>query len=200
MLGITGWKTIVGVFFGAFAVSLPQLKEIISPEVYKVLMIISSFTGSVLTGLGIAHKIEKGADKIAIAEKNQTGQIKFILLPIMMALILTSFSLVQGCTPNQSATQQIRQQTDDPAMIGLASYADALKAYTDAQEIYKPYRVLLEKDNPELSNQIKGYFSGAWAILKKWKLFGTIPQGDKDAFRLMLRNISISIAQQIDKK
>lgn len=62
---IGGWKTIVGALHLAFSMTLPQAQELLAPELYMWLMVGSSFTGAFLTPLGIAHKIEKGFNKLS---------------------------------------------------------------------------------------------------------------------------------------
>lgn len=64
MLGVGGWKTIVGALFGAFAIVLPQMKHVVDPIIYQWLMIISGFAGTFLTLIGIGHKIEKVGRKL----------------------------------------------------------------------------------------------------------------------------------------
>lgn len=56
---ISGWKTITGAIFGAAAITLPQLKDLIDPQAYQWLMVIFSFIGTALTAVGIGHKIDK---------------------------------------------------------------------------------------------------------------------------------------------
>lgn len=100
MLGVGGWKTIVGVTFGAFAATLPQMKGAIDPEVYKWLMIFSGFTGIVLTGLGIAHKVEKAAAQISqagISAGDAAGHMHMGLVAMLAALSLIACISIAGC-------------------------------------------------------------------------------------------------------
>lgn len=203
MFGVTGWKTTTGVLFGAFASVVYQNADFFDPSVYRVLMMILTFGSLVLSGLGIAHKIEKGAARIAgesNRENRQAGSARLAAILILALLTIMPVAMVASCAPQQTATQQISQQTNDPAIIALATYADGLKAYADAQEIYKPYQKILEETQPAVNEQIKGYFSEAWAILKKWKAAGSIGYNDQQSFRALIRQISINLARQIDDK
>lgn len=187
MLGIGGWKTIVGVIFGAFTMVLPQAKELINPVVFQWLMIICGFIGAVLTGLGVVHKFEKGVDKIS---KSQAGNAKMPVVAALLAMSLIGCQLlVFGCAPNQTATQQILKQTDDPAVIALATYSDAIGIYIDAQEAYKPYAKYAERNYPVMAKDIIDKFGEARKILNKWKKFGRVDGDENLTFRAYIREI-----------
>jgi hypothetical protein len=67
---------------------------------------------------------------------NQSG---CVIMRLLIAMFLTASIAaigygLMGCAPNQTAIQQIAAQTSDPGTIALATYADALQAYVDAQE------------------------------------------------------------------
>lgn len=130
MFGIGGWKTITGILFSAFAVTLPQIKELVNPILYQWLMVISAFVGTVLTGLGIAHKIEKtgqAIDKKIIA--NSSGKTNLSVMT-NLAAISTILLLLMACaelSPTQKAynTANASYVAYDTAMKSAASMYEA---------------------------------------------------------------------------
>ena len=130
MLGVTGWKTIVGVLFGALAVTLPQLKDFFDPKTYQLIMIVAGFFGTVLTGLGIAHKVEKGAAQIATAQKpsgNQSGKIRTGAL-LFMAIASLLFIMMAGCDFNwgKIATPSSNIDADQGPVCDRPDFAGSL--------------------------------------------------------------------------
>jgi hypothetical protein len=109
-------------------------------------------------------------------------------------VLIMAFSMAYGCAGNQSATQQLMRQTDDPGTIALGTFADAQDAYIEIQQLYLPYQNALRQSNPDLDAEIIGYFRKANAILDDWEMFGDVPVGDKDSFRAYLREVSLRLA------
>lgn len=119
---------------------------------------------------------------------------KYFVLAVVLATLIT------GCGGQQTATQQIAEQTDDPGTIALAVYADAQDAYIETLELYRPYQQILIESNPELDTEIVGYFHEANKILNDWERLGNVPVDDKHAFRDYLRQVSIRLAKDLEEK
>jgi len=118
-----------------------------------------------------------------------------------MIFILIAMVGFAGCGPsNQTATQQMATQTSDPAMIALATYADALEAYVSAQEIYLPYQQMIKQKYPDVDKKVIEYFRQARKILNLWKSAGAVSAKDKADFRAALREITLAAAKQLDSK
>jgi len=148
----------------------------------------------------IISKLREAGRTMTPRPSDQGGSIG---VPIVMGLALAGFiavsiALVTSCATNQSATQQIRAQTSDPAAIALATYADAQDAYIAAAELYQPYQAALRQSNAALDAEVVGYLRSANQILDAWQVYGDVPLSDKQAFRQYLREISIRTAQMIE--
>lgn len=103
--------------------------------------------------------------------------------------------LFAGCAPNQSATQQLAQQTTDPAIIALAVWTDAQDAYIAAAQLYKPYQAVVKKIKPETDKKIIGWLSEANKILNDWEKAGSgFPEMGKQTFREYIRKVTLEIA------
>lgn len=122
MLGVGGWKTIVGVLCGAFAVVLPQMKELVNPTVYAWLMVLSAFAGTVLTGLGIAHKIEKTGNSIVKTMSKNKGQTNLSIMSNLSMATIVALLLI-GC-----AAMSPTQNAYNTANASYVAYDTALKS------------------------------------------------------------------------
>ncbi len=147
----------------------------------------------------ILRFVTKGAVSLGSQTNGQSGRASVGVLIIICALSICPLMVfMQGCA-GQSATEQIKSQTNDPGTIAVAVYADAQDAYIEAQELYLPYQQTLIETNPDLNHQIVGYFRKANKILDDWAAFGEIPAEDKVLFRDYLRQITISIAKAAEQ-
>jgi len=156
--------------------------------------------GGILAALaGIMALISKWREQKKV--KTEGGFAVWPVLVVLAVIGLASLTGIGfiGCAPNQSATQQLAQQTGDPVVIALGTYADALEAYIAAQETYLPYQKLIQQKRPEVDAKVKGYFKDARKVLNKWKTYGSVMEGDKANFRATLREISLAAAAAIDE-
>ena len=131
--------------------------------------------------------------------KNNIDRYMIAALVLFWGVVVFS-QVLSGCATNQTATQQLQQQTDDLSIIAMGTYYDALSAYKDAQDLYIPYKDWMVKAHPDIDSKITGHFQDAWDVLKVWKASGTVTSGDELSFRMSLRNALIAIAEKIDSK
>ncbi len=150
---------------------------------------------------GSARKTEISAQAPAPTLPPTDGQAGRVIMPVLAAIMIVSVGaslLIPGCA-QKGAVQQVSAQTSDPAVVALATFADAQDAYIAAVELYRPYHRVLLESNPALAKEIIGYFRAADRILSDWEHFGDVPLEDKEGFRNYLREISIRTAQMIEK-
>ncbi|MDA8137998.1 MAG: hypothetical protein M0036_05020 [Desulfobacteraceae bacterium] len=135
-------------------------------------------------------------------EKNdsQAGWTAMPIMALLLALFLVPAAGLYGCAQQQSAVQQISARTSDPDTINFAAFADAQESYISAQELYLPYQAALKRSRPELNAEIIALFRKADEILRDWEQHGSLPMGDKEAFRAYLREISLKAAMAAEKK
>jgi len=175
------------------------------------LMALCGFVGTAFgfflgSSLGSARKTElqaMGTAGNAPPTDGQAGHVKITALTGLALLCIVAVVAVLafgGCAPQQSATQQIMQQTKDPATISLAAYADGLQAYVEAQNLYMPYQAIIEKSRPQLAVKILGYFAQARGALNDWKMLGSLSPAGEQSFRQALRQITIELAMYAEKK
>lgn len=145
--------------------------------------------GSVIKDFGLLI-----AAAMAIMSKfreNKSKALPKMLWALLLILPMASSTVFIGCGPNQSATQQLLKQTNDPAIIALGSHYDALQLYVSAQDLYKPYAKYTDVRDPALAEKIRDNFSKAWALLQDWEKLGALPSGDVMEFRGYIRKILI---------
>jgi hypothetical protein len=77
-----------------------------------------------------------------------------------VTIILAAAILAAGCatTPQQTATEQIIEQTTDPIAIGKALVLDAEDAFIAAWEAYSPNRMVIQARHPEQAQQLDRAF------------------------------------------
>lgn len=127
--------------------------------------------------------------------------MKKLKLTAIIFMLIAMIGFAGGCGPgNQTATQQMASQTSDPALIALATYADALEAYVSAQDIYLPYQQMIKQKYPDVDKKVIEYFRQARGILNLWKSAGAVSAKDKADFRAALREITLAAAKQLDSK
>jgi hypothetical protein len=123
-------------------------------------------------------------------------------LVVMCIAIAGVAVMTDGCAQwqaKQTATQQMSTHTNDPHMMALAGYADALDMYLAAAKLYLPYQPYMEKFHPGRHQIVLGAFESANQILSDWKrLGGMTPDGQK-SFRYWIRQISIEAAMAQSK-
>ena len=141
----------------------------------------------------------KKASKIAAPVAGTSGHALIGLLAVIFVCMAFALPFMMTACAQQSATQQIRTQTSDPAAIALATFADAQDAYIAAAELYQPYQAALRMSNPALDAEVVGLLRSANKVLADWEVYGDVPLGDKQAFRNYLREISIRTAQMIEE-
>jgi len=125
--------------------------------------------------------------------QNRTHRILAIYI---MSILFTSILI--GCPQqNKSATQQALDQNAGAVIIMQAAEYDALKAYTNAQNLYLPIQMYVKEAHPEINAAIIEKFSDAWAIIDLWDI-ATIE--DKKELRDILTELAIDIAKQIDER
>jgi len=105
-----------------------------------------------------------------------------------------------GCAPGQTVVQQIASQTDDPAMIALASYADAQDIYIATAQLYLPYQRVLKEVRPDLDAKIIAMLAEANETLELWRAIGDLPLHDKELFRALIREITLEIAMLLAER
>lgn len=124
---------------------------------------------------------------------------RFTITLLAIILMAAYGCILSGCQlGHQSATSQILEQTNDPALIALASYSDGLAVYERAQDAYLPYQNIIKSVDPDLAKKIHDRFQDAWDVLKKWKNVKTLPVGDRDAFEATVKTILFDVAAYID--
>jgi hypothetical protein len=117
----------------------------------------------------------------------------------ILPIIIIGLLLV-GCATGTTAVEQISSQTDNPATIALASYADAQDIYIATAQLYLPYQRLLKEVNPELDAKIIAMLREANASLDLWGLLGDLPLHDRALFRALIRDITLEIAMLLAKE
>ena len=118
-------------------------------------------------------------------------------------IILAAAIMAAGCatTPQQTATQQILEQTTDPIAIGKALVLDAEDAFMAAWEAYSPNRMVIQARHPEQAQQLDSAFKSASAELDLWHQYAALGQvGKLDAttFPAFRRSI-ITMLLEIEK-
>jgi ABC-type glycerol-3-phosphate transport system substrate-binding protein len=101
-----------------------------------------------------------------------------------VTIILAAAILAAGCstTPQQTATQQILEQTTDPIAIGKALVLDAEDAFAAAWQAYEPNRMVIQARHPEQAQQLDRAFAEASAELDLWHQYAALGQvGNLDA-------------------
>ena len=117
-----------------------------------------------------------------------------------LILFLFCFFMLIGCSQGHlSMTEQMMRQTDNPEIVSLATYGDALQVYVEAQELYIPYMQIIREEDPNLDTKIIDNFKVARKILDRWRILGTVSEGDELAYRNAIRELSIDIARYIEK-
>jgi len=122
---------------------------------------------------------------------------------IIIALVCSGMALTSCTAKNQTATQQIAEQTSDPYKIATAVYLDCRIAYNKSLRSYLPYADLLESSNSAAAEKIRHMFNEAEKVLtdyKKLARLGAYESMDRNAFLIMLSDISIEIAKELDAK
>jgi ABC-type glycerol-3-phosphate transport system substrate-binding protein len=120
-----------------------------------------------------------------------------------VTIILAAAILAAGCstTPQQTATQQILEQTTDPIAIGKALVLDAEDAFAAAWQAYEPNRMVIHARHPEQAQQLDSAFKSASAELDRWHQYAALGQvGKLDAttFPAFRRSI-ITMLLEIEK-
>jgi uncharacterized membrane protein YidH (DUF202 family) len=166
-------------------------------EVYGAISAVLAGIGAVMA---VVSKLREKHREKAMGQSGQSAVLIVYLMMAIMAIVLASGIMLAGCAPHQSATQQLREQTDDSAIIALGTYADALEAYITAQELYLPNQEYIKATRPELDNEIIKHFREARRVRTLWKKVGVVSPTDKEAFRLALRAVMFEVALMIDQK
>lgn len=132
-------------------------------------------------------------------QSNEKGSAHFVLLVAMILVGLVTWGvLLSGCA-HKSITQQILDQSDDPATIALATYADAQEAYIASQELYAPYQEVVQATHPDVDKKIIGLMTKANTILDSWQRVGNVTGSQKVLFRLYLRQVALDLAGAMDE-
>jgi ABC-type glycerol-3-phosphate transport system substrate-binding protein len=120
-----------------------------------------------------------------------------------VTIILAAAILAAGCstTPQQTATQQILEQTTDPIAIGKALVLDAEDAFAAAWEAYEPNRMVIQARHPEQAQQLDRAFKEASDELDRWHQYAALGQVgnlDSTTFPAFRRSI-ITMLLEIEK-
>jgi hypothetical protein len=119
---------------------------------------------------------------------------------IIVCLFITM--LIAACAPQQSATQQILDQTSDPIAIGKALVLDAELAFDNAWQAYKPNRKVLHVRHPEQAQQLDQAFKEASEELDRWHQYaalGQVGELDSTTFPAFRRSI-ITMLLELEKE
>lgn len=147
---------------------------------------------------------------LEVLRENQKGKKMKTLTPLLawcaigLAALLASTFTFSGCANNQSAYQQISQQSNDPIDLAQALYVDAMDLYLDTGRIYKNYQALLIKEHPDLNHEILSLHNQMYDLLKQWRQLsgiariGAIAQ-DSEKFHELRRRIIFELADIIEK-
>jgi len=97
---------------------------------------------------------------------------------LVLGVAGTSTTVLTSCTPTQTATMQIKDQTNDPYVIADAAYLDALKFYNDLAERYLRYAPYIERHRPDIHMQVLAILREMDRMLVTWEGFkdaGVVP-------------------------
>jgi uncharacterized membrane protein len=125
----------------------------------------------------------------------------FLLFIVILAAIFSMIAF-NGCSPQQSATQQIIDQGGTPFQIAQAIYLDAQRAYINVLASYLPYKAELEESNQKAADDIKYEFNRINDLLNEFKEYaalGEYQNMDTLHFKGFLNAISIRIAKEIER-
>jgi hypothetical protein len=123
----------------------------------------------------------------------------------LVLLIVGSFFVMMfsnGCSSQQSATQQIIDQGGTPFQIAQAIYLDSQRAYINVLASYLPYKAELEESNQKAADDIKYEFNRLNDLLNEFKEYaalGEYQNMDTLHFKGFLNAISIRIAKEIER-
>jgi hypothetical protein len=123
----------------------------------------------------------------------------------LILLVVGSFFVMMfsnGCSPQQSATQQIIDQGGTPFQIAQAIYLDSQRAYINVLASYLPYKAELEESNQKAADDIKYEFNRLNDLLNEFKEYaalGEYQNMDTLHFKGFLNAISIRIAKEIER-
>jgi hypothetical protein len=82
-----------------------------------------------------------------------------------------------GCTGvNQTATQQMLRQTDNPVLIGKAAYFDVAGIYKDTAETYMRYKSILKSKYPDINARVVGLLNEMKRALDDWEALSGMVQ------------------------
>jgi hypothetical protein len=112
--------------------------------------------------------------------------------------------LIAACTPQQTATQQILEQTNDPIAIGKALVLDAEVAFDNAWQAYRPNRDIIKARHPEQAQELDLAFKSASEELDRWHEYAALGQiGNLDsttfpAFRRSIITMLLAIEKEVE--
>lgn len=121
-----------------------------------------------------------------------------IILALLIGFLVISFI---GCsTSNQTAIQQMMDQTSDPILIGKAAYFDAAGIYTNTAKMYLNYKAMLDANHQDISGNIQNLLNEMKSVLDDWKSLTGMAQmiavnDGSEAFAEKRRLIIFQLAQ-----
>jgi hypothetical protein len=142
-----------------------------------------------------------------LREKKRTddaGKASVAMMATVLALALVVAGFATGCAPNQSATQQMIEQTNDAGKLAKAAYYDVAGIYTETAKTYLRYKPILVEKHPKIDKKVKDLVNEMKKALDDWKLMTdateklfAIDAGSED-FHNMRREILFELAAFID--
>lgn len=126
-----------------------------------------TITGILAGVAGIMALISKLREK---KRTSQAGKASVALMATMLALALVVAGLAAACAPNQSATQQMTEQTDDAGKLAKAAYYDVAGIYTETAKMYLRYKPILVQKHPKIDAKVKELVNEMKKALDDWKL------------------------------
>lgn len=122
----------------------------------------------ILAGLaGIMALISKLREK---KRTGQAGKASVALMATLLALALVVAGFAAGCAPNQSATRQMNEQTDDAGKLAKAAYYDVAGIYTETARMYLRYKPILVGKYPTIDQKVKDLVNEMKKALDDWEM------------------------------
>jgi hypothetical protein len=142
-----------------------------------------------------------------LREKKRTdnaGKASVAVMATVLALALVVAGFAAGCAPNQSAAQQMVEQTDDAGKLAKAAYYDVAGIYTETARMYLRYKPILVEKHPTIDAKVKNLVNEMKKALDDWQLMTdataqlfAIDAGSED-FHNKRREILFELAGFID--